>query len=281
VQFIRAAKAEVRTRLTERLPNTDDRVAAGIGVGLVDLHNHVIPGVDDGAQDAAEARLALATLARDGVSALVATPHVELSLTGREALASRLDEIDAAWLVLESCAQGSGVVVQRGAEVRLGEADPDLSDPRLRLAGGRFVLVEFAFFTVPPRSERVLASIVRRGLLPIVAHPERYSGLDPGLEVVESWRAAGALLQVNGGSLLGRYGTAPARSAAALLARGWVDYLASDYHARGAPRIRETREYLEMHGGQEQSELLTRVNPARLLRDEKPLAVPALHTDSP
>lgn len=263
--------------MTERTSNAAEEPVEG----LVDLHNHVIPGVDDGAQDAAESRQALAALSAEGVTALIATPHVELSLAGRQDLSVRLAEIDLAWTVLEECATGSGIAVQRGAEVRLDDADPDLSDSRLRMAGGRFVLVEFPYFTVPPRSARVLAALVDAGWLPIVAHPERYSGLDPDLAIVAAWRDSGALLQVNGGSFLGRYGTAASRAATALLGAGMIDYVASDYHARGSPRIREFRDHLETHGGRKQSELLTRTNPRRLLRDERPLAVPPLRLGAP
>ncbi len=215
-------------------------------------------------------------MAEDGVCALVATPHVELALETRGGLAGRLAELDLGWENLQRCAEEAGVAVRRGAELRLDTADPDLNDPRLRLAGGPFVLVEFPFFMVPPRSHRVLSLIRSRGWTPLVGHPERYSGIDAELDVVAEWRAAGARLQVNGGSLLGRYGEAPRAVALALLARGWADYLGSDYHARGRPRVRDYHALLVEAGGATQAELLLSTNPRRLLRGEQPLPVPAL-----
>lgn len=244
--------------------------------GRVDLHNHLIPGVDDGAQTAGESAEALAAFGAQGVTALIATPHVELALAMHGGLESRLAEIDAGWSRLEDAARGSGIAVHRGAELRLDTAKPDLSDPRLRLAGTRFVLVEFAWFTVPPRSAQLLAGIVRSGWLPIVAHPERYEGLDPELEIVGEWRAAGACIQVNGAALLGRYGSAARKEASRLLARGWVDYLGSDYHARGRLRLSEYHAAISSPGGHEQAELLTVTNPARVLADERPLPVAPL-----
>jgi protein-tyrosine phosphatase len=211
-----------------------------------------------------------------GVTALVATPHVDLSLGQRNAMTARLSEIDRGWSRLEEAALGRGVAVQRGAELKLDTADPDLSDARLRLAGTRFALVELPYFTVPPRSARTLALLVQRGWVPVVAHPERYDGLDPDLDVVREWRDAGACIQVNGVALLGRYGPTAQRDATALLARGWVDYLASDYHARGRLRVREYRDNLIAIGARDQAELLTVTNPARLLRDERPLPVPPI-----
>jgi len=276
---MRESRRERRTSLSEAAgsqaaPEPADR-------GVVDLHNHVIPGVDDGAQEEAETDAALDAMGAEGVSSLIATPHVELGLHSRGGLDDRLQSIDHGWATLVRRAEGSGVRVYRGAELRLDTATPDLSDARLRLAGGPFVLVEFPYFIVPPRSPRMLAWLVAQGWQPVLAHPERYASVDPDLDVAREWRNAGARLQVNGGSVLGRYGEAARRLAARLLARGWVDYLASDYHARGAPRIAEYRAALVDHGGREQADLLMRTNPQRLLRGEMPLAVPPLEMDEP
>jgi protein-tyrosine phosphatase len=242
----------------------------------VDFHNHTIPGVDDGAPDRAASAGALDLFAAQGVRAIVATPHVELSAAMHGALTMRLAEIDHAWTDLESVARGRGIAVHRGAELRLDAADPDLSDPRLRLAGTRFALVEFPWFTVPPRSARTLALIVQRGWLPIVAHPERYDGLDPEMDVVREWRQAGAYIQVNGPSILGRYGETVRKDALGMLARGFVDYFSSDYHARGRLRIDEYWDALVAMGGEAQAALLMVTNPSRMLSDERPLSVPPL-----
>jgi protein-tyrosine phosphatase len=240
----------------------------------VDFHNHTIPGVDDGAADTAASAEALALFAAQGVRAIVATPHVELSPRG--GLTMRLAEIDHGWADLEGVARGRGITVHRGAELRLNAADPDLSDSRLRLAGTRFALVEFPWFTIPPRSARTLALIVQRGWLPIVAHPERYDGLDPGLDVVREWREAGAYVQVNGPALLGRYGETARRNALGMLASGCVDYLSSDYHARGRLRIDEYWDALVAMDGEAHAKLLMVTNPSRLLNDERPVEVPSL-----
>jgi len=223
-----------------------------------------------------ESAEALALFASEGVSALIATPHVALSLMARGEMAGRLAEIDRGWADLESVAVGRGTAIHRGAELRLDAADPDLSDDRLRLAGTRFVLVEFPYFTVPPRSTRTIAQIVRHGWLPIIAHPERYDGLEADLEVVGQWRDAGAYIQVNGAALLGRYGDAARTNAMRLLAAGQVDYLGSDYHARGRIRLTEYCDAITAMGGAEQVALLTATNPARVLEDERPAPVPPL-----
>jgi protein-tyrosine phosphatase len=236
--------------------------------GVTDLHSHVIPGVDDGARDLSEARQALATLAAEGVRVVAATPHIDGSLTADPArLARRLAQIDAGWSELRRDGELPLTMV-RGAEVKLDIPEVDLSDPRLRLGGGHAVLVEFPYMSTPPRSGPVLAAIRQAGYVPVLAHPERYTGVDEQLAVVRSWLDAGAVLQVNTASILGRYGPAPRALALRLLARGWAACLASDFHSRGHPSIIETRTRLEEWGCGEQARVLLEVNPDRLLRNE-------------
>lgn len=246
---------------------------------MLDFHNHVIPGVDDGAGDVAEARAALASLQAAGVEAVIATPHLDASLTHRAAaLAARLAEIDAGWATLTQlrAREFPELRLLRGVELMLDVPDPELEDPRLRLAGTRFVLIEFPMMSVPPGSVRVLGRLVAQGWAPIIAHPERYRGLDGKIELAGQWRDAGACLQVNSGSLIGRYGPGPRRVAFALLERGWADYLASDYHARGQPTLREAHELLVERGADEHAQLLLRVNPLRIPEEGRPLPVPPL-----
>jgi protein-tyrosine phosphatase len=246
-------------------------------MSVIDLHSHLMPGVDDGAGDVAESVQALEQLAAAGVTAAITTPHFQGSLThgaGRQAL--RLEELDHAWGMLERAPDRPEVELFRGVELLLDVPDPKVDDPRLRLNGGPFVLVEFPYMMVPPGSARVLEKLRTDGWQPILAHPERYEGQNPGLNDARRWRAAGACLQLNGPALLGRYGETVRRRAFALLEAGLVDYLGSDYHSRGQPRIAEYRAALEDRGAGELLELLTETNPKRLLEGLPPLPVPPL-----
>jgi protein-tyrosine phosphatase len=246
-------------------------------MSVTDFHNHLIPGVDDGAQTPAESATALAAMAAEGVTSLIATPHIDASLaTQPERLADRLEAIEAGWAVLQELAADAGVAVHRGAEMALDTPDPDFSDARLRLAGTSFVLVEFAYMTVPPQAAAALRRIRDAGWVPIVAHPERYGAMAQGADPAGEWRQAGALLQVNGGSLFGRYGEDAKRTAEQLLSRGWVDYICSDYHTRGGPGVARYRQWLREHDGGEQCTLLTETNPGRLLAGQAPIPVPPL-----
>jgi protein-tyrosine phosphatase len=243
-------------------------------VGFVDFHNHLIPGVDDGASSSEESRLGLAAMRDEGVSVIITTPHIEGSVTTRpDALHARMLELDSGWKRLKAEAAGfPALTVLRGGEVMLDTPEPNLTDERLRLAGSRFVLVEFPHMTVPPRSAWAISELRTAGWYPIIAHPERYSGLDVGLEILVEWKRAGGLLQVNGASLLGRYGP-EARNAALILEHGWADYLCSDFHARGRVSVKAYRQVLMESRAEEQADLLMKVNPSRILSGDQPLPV--------
>jgi tyrosine-protein phosphatase YwqE len=112
----------------------------------------------------------------------------------------------------------------------------------------------------------------------VIAHPERYRNHDEQLTSLAKFRAAGAVFQLNAGSLFGDYGGTAAAHARTILALGWADYVSSDYHARGEPGLRRFANALDESGLSEQAELLLVVNPARLLAGEPPLAVPAMES---
>ncbi len=239
-----------------------------------DFHNHLMPGVDDGAASEDDARRGLAALAGDGVVRIVTTPHFNASDTLRpEAQAARLTELDTAWekLLRLARAEFPALELRRGVECMLDVPQPDLADERLHLAGTSFVLVEFPYLTVPPRAVDALRWLVTHGLRPVLAHPERYAGASG--ELAQEWRRAGAHLQVNGGSLLGRYGTTPRKLAFELLRAGWADFLCSDYHARGRPMVAQYRAEVARLAGEEIASLLCEVNPGRLLDGLPPIPV--------
>ncbi len=248
--------------------------------GATDFHSHLIPGVDDGAADIVASRTAVAAMARDGVTTALTTPHFDgsLSLVG-DALAERLAQLDAGWAALtgDAAVAACGVRLMRGVELMLDVPDPDVRDERLRLNGGRFVLVEYPGLQLPlTHADFALRALRAQGWQPILAHPERYRNVDDSLEQLLTLRYAGAYFQVNAGSLVGYHGTGPAKRAATLLARGWVEYGSSDYHGRGAPAVAAARAALAEQGAAEQADLLFCENTARLVRDESPLAVPPL-----
>ena len=248
---------------------------------LGDLHSHLIPGVDDGAQAVEDSLDAVDRMVRAGVRRIVTTPHVTASLIdGTDEFEAYMAKVDEAWQKVHRVVSKRfpEVDFHRGFEVAVDTPDADLSDHRLRMAGTSFMLIEWPRLHVPQRTERVVERIRNAGIKPIIAHPERYSGVDSELAVVGLWREAGAYVQVNHGSLVGRYGKVAQQIAMELLKKGWVDFLSSDFHARSGlePYIREARAALSDVGADEQFRTLTATNLARLLADEEPLPVQPL-----
>lgn len=243
---------------------------------LVDFHNHILPGVDDGARDAGETRAALLAMRDAGVHLVIATPHIQASILGggedteryRARISSALEDARAI-----AATETPDLTVELGAEIMLDDAAVELGDSLLRLAGSKFALVEFSLFGVPPNAADMLFRLRAQGWQPVLGHPERYGGLS--LSVVREWHATGLLLQVNAGSLLGDYGPTVKERAWQLMRSGLVHYLCSDYHARGRFRVPAALAVLEKSGGRRQREILVE-NGVLLSRGEMPRPVPPL-----
>ena len=232
---------------------------------MLDLHTHLLPAVDDGSRSAAQSHSVLARFAAGGVRVVACTPHLRAS-----AIRGGVPPRHEALLAELAGAAPAGLALLHGWEVMLDEPGVDLTHPALRIGDAPAVLVEFPRGpTLPPNAAGELARIRRSGVVPVVAHPERY----PGGTATElaAWRAAGAVAQGTADAL-GASGTR-GDAARRLLAAGAFDLLASDNHgdARALPAARAL---LEEHGASEAAELLTAENPARVLRGEPPVRVP-------
>jgi protein-tyrosine phosphatase len=256
------------------------------GVQMVDIHNHVLPRVDDGSPSLIDSVVALRDLSQSGVTASVFTPHVTASVVASaEEFAAWKNGVRRAWDSLLPMIDGvvHDVALIIGAEVMLDIPEPDLRDPWLRIGGGPFVLVEFPTRNIPPASDAVLRWISEQGYRPLLAHPERYPELqsDPA-RYCGRWREAGAAFAVDAGSLTGHFGARAMAAAGWLLAEGVVDVVGSDYHARplrvplamGAAFSRVVE-----WAGSDVARLLFETNPGRIVQGE-PIE-PALPFDVP
>ena len=275
-----------RSSETDGPMQTDENMAVDESVpvdepGLVDLHSHLVPGVDDGARTREDVLEGVQRLVDRGVRRIITTPHLDGSLTlDPLALSRRLDRVDAAWSEIREAVLKAhpGLDFHKAHEVLLDVPTPDLSDPRLHLPSTSVVLMEWPRLHIPPGTSRVLAGLRDRGIRPLIAHPERYRGFDANLSLVKEWRQEGAFLQMNYGSLVGRYGPPARKQALHLLAEGAADCLASDFHGRPHLRLymRETEALFQDAEAGEAWRLLTRVNPDRISRGEAPVPVPAV-----
>src|SRR4029079_4539480 len=206
---------------------------------IIDLHSHLVPGVDDGTRSVAESLDSLAGLYREGVRSVVTTPHLLLPHLATSADVDReLGRQRRAFDELATAAAGRADL----PELWLGQEifAPDAASLRrvVRRYGvglpGRFLLVEFGF-DLQGNHNDVVREALDAGRQILIAHPERYRCL-PGqepLEVMRGWQELGALLQVNVGSLSGYYeGSSPGSESLAwqMVDRAMIDVLATDHH---------------------------------------------------
>lgn len=257
---------------------------AGVAGDYGDFHSHLVPKVDDGSRDLEDAVHSIGRMTAAGVARIITTPHLSASWLSGPRFDPTMDYVERQWRSVRDEVRTTWprLDFRLGFEIRLDHTSPDLSDPRTRLGGTRFVLVEWAGFRAPLRSPEMISRLVDSGYIPVIAHPERYYGIDRELHIVRAWKEAGAYLQGSYGSLVRQYGTRPQTHIFRFLDAGLVDYLSSDFHGqRGYTLYLEPgAEALKNLGGDAQLDLLARVNPARLFDGERPLEVPPLSIET-
>jgi len=236
---------------------------------MIDIHSHILPGLDDGAANMDEtvaiARCALAS----GIRQIVATPHVRTRrYPGKETILDAISNLQK-----ELLKKGISLSVLPGGEYRI---DPEL--PRRFSRGelltindkGRYLLVELPDAYVPDYTAAVLNELQAQGVTPIIAHPERNDDFIRNHSRLYELIAHGALAQLTAGSLTGFYYPEITAAARALLEQGLVHFLGSDAHSVSGqllhfePGARETMRLL----GEEQGRRLLKINPQRAVRGE-------------
>lgn len=239
------------------------------GQPYIDIHCHVVPGIDDGSVDMPESLAMVRDAAADGTTTVIATPHqlganahvtAEAIRRGVAALQAAVDEA------------GICVKILPGADVRI---EPEL--PALVRQGkvvtladrGRHLLLELPHETCFPL-DSLLAALDRRGVVGILSHPERNRGIirEPGVmrDVVD----AGGLLQITAGSLLGEFGASPKRLAESAVRDRLAHFVASDAHdtSKRPFGLRAAFEAVAALTDEDYAILVCSINPGRVVRGE-------------
>lgn len=243
---------------------------------MIDIHTHILPNLDDGAADWSDALTMAELSVESGVTTLVATPHCGLPdqhLSGhRRRIQTQLstfrDILKQANLPL-TVLEGMEIF---GTEDTARQLESGLLTT---LNGSRYPLIEFPFRDYARSATEVLEELREMGLVPVVAHPERYLYVQRNPELLNIWTDMGCLLQINRGSILGRFGRTSEELAWTLLDRGFVCTVASDAHS---PQSRTTwmqdiRDLLTEEFSPELSDLLLDRHPCSLLQNE-PIYIP-------
>ena len=239
---------------------------------MIDIHCHILPGVDDGAEVLEEAVEMARYAWESGSRALIATPHCNHpNMPGNylsQGLLARMEQLEQ---VIKDA--NIGIRIYPGMEVFVTDAFPQLLEQQclLPLAGSRYLLMEFSFDESTDFMEKMLQAAISRGLCPVVAHPERYYAVqwDPG--IVRRWAGMGCVIQINRGSIFGRLGQGAYECGWMLLRQGLAHVVASDAHGlqQRRPELRSCFMELAEKLSWSYAAMLLIENPERILWNRK------------
>lgn len=235
---------------------------------MIDIHTHILPGVDDGAANLTEALAMARIAAADGITHLYATPHVQSHPS-----LSRQGVIEqVACLQAELAAANIPLKLINGHEVRLHDRmlddwDQEMAGP---LGHSRYVLAEPLFHHYDRHTDEMYFELCDRGYIPIMAHPERITPIQEKLALVEPFLARGGLIQITATSLTGRNDWRARRTAEEMLCNGMVHIIASDAHKpyHRPPTLAAARDAAATLVGPEQASLLVVTVPMAIVNNE-------------
>lgn len=193
-----------------------------------DIHCHVLPGVDDGAQTVDEGVELVEALQRWGINRIIASPHVTF-----ETFENTAESADAAMAELQQAldARGNGIKIEHSAENRLDDLfAKNFDEGKLMTLPGNLLLIENSFMLEPWNIEQTIFDVQMKGYVPILVHPERYTYYHNKKDRYLTLHNAGAAFQVNLLSLAGHYGKEEKKMAEWLIEKGLVKYLGTDLH---------------------------------------------------
>jgi protein-tyrosine phosphatase len=241
---------------------------------VIDLHSHLLPGLDDGARMLAESVAIAQAMEADGIRVVAATPHV------RDDYPTSPDDMEQALAAVRRAASDAGLAIdiRGGGEIALDRLPQLTADERSRFGlGGNpgLLLVEFPYYGWPLALEPYCAALLRDGVVPVIAHPERNSEVQEAPGRLEEVVRLGGVVQLTAASIDGRLGRRAADCAWELLRRGLAQVIASDAHA---PWLREAgmTAAVAAVGDPGLGRWLVEDAPAALLAGEAPSARPAL-----
>jgi len=239
---------------------------------MIDIHSHILPGLDDGAKHITQTLQIVRQLHDSGFKTLIATPHV---LEGRNTLS--VAEILTVTEEVREQAREAGIPIEilPGAENYIF---PEMAKwaraGKLLTLGntGKYLLVEFPMLEIPHYTDQVFFELQVGGLIPVLAHPERYRGVFEEPERLIDWANKGVLFQLDLRSLSGHYGPRPKLMAERMLRSDLIHLVGSDAHrvSRSEGTYSEVLRSVEELVGESRFEELTLINPRSML-EGKPL----------
>lgn len=236
---------------------------------MIDIHCHILPGIDDGAKTMEES-LAMAELAADGGTTIVfATPHINTSERyDATQISMRVDalqsEIDAKSIPMQiirgaECYPSNSIIaaLNSNAPITLGD-------------GGRYILLDTPLTAIPIGFEQLIFDIQTLGITPILAHPERAKPIQENVQMLEEFVMRGMLIQSNASSVIGGHGELAQETAQTLIKHGWIHFIASDAHSirHRRSKLKAASDYLRDMIGESKTDELFSGNGMKVLNGE-------------
>lgn len=203
--------------------------ALDMSIFKVDMHSHLIPGIDDGAKTMDHTIAMLAKFESMGYQKVITTPHImsdyyrntpEIILGGLENVRTELSKLKL------------NIEIEAAAEYYFDDSlmQKLINKERLLTFGDNYVLFEFSFHSKPDQIEKLFFELLTQGYKPVLAHFERYAYFHGSVELAKEWREKGILIQLNFNSIFGHYGPEVQRQAELLIDSGEIDFGATDCH---------------------------------------------------
>jgi len=234
---------------------------------MLDVHSHILPGLDDGAADSSQALEMIAQAEKQGVQVIFVTPHCcdgVYNCTKQTVLSACQN------LSERAATQHLNIRILPGAEIRVNHDLMERFDAGDLLTlgdGGRFLLLELPPMFIVNAVFRMMQQLKERGIIPIIAHAERNPMIAGRLELADELTFMGIKLQITAGSLTGDFGKPVCKIARKLLEKDQVFCLGSDMHPGRKYRMKADQKKLFKWVGSEKTHTLVTENPAQILTD--------------
>ena len=232
---------------------------------MIDIHTHILYGVDDGADTPEMSQIMLKDAATQGIDKIIFTPHYRPGIFKYD-----IERIRSVYDEVKVCADKLGIETHLGCEYHV---DGDIVDNLKHkvchtLAYGDYVLAEYSYSDSYRKIRNTVDDLLANGYIPVIAHAERYEVFIKEPKVLGEFRSMGAMIQINADSIIGKEGLRTKRLCRTIIKEHYVDIIASDCHNMTGRRCRmkECREYIAKQYGEERAHRLFETNPGRILK---------------